>query len=98
MTVFRGVIVATAFPLVTWAAGRVLIALAVRTPPGPAGARLYLADRVDRITAVLAYENELLMSFAADLPTEVAPEPGWSGGWRTAPRSKPIAALTVPSC
>ena len=74
MTVFGGVIVAVAFPLVTSAVGRVLIALAARRAPGRANAPLYLAGPVDhlRIAAVLAYENDLLVNLSADLPTELA--------------------------
>jgi hypothetical protein len=40
MTLLRGFIVAIAMPLVVCAAGRVLIALAARTPPGPDSAWL----------------------------------------------------------
>ena len=71
MTMSRGVIVAMVFALEVWAMGRVLTALVARTPRGPASVRLYLADRVDHLpnTSVLAYEDELLVSLAADLPT-----------------------------
>ncbi len=45
-----------AFPLVVWAVGRALTAVAARTTPAD-GARLYLAGRVDRlrIDAFVAY-------------------------------------------
>ncbi len=54
--------------------GRVLIALVAQTPPGPDRARLYLADRVERlrVTAVLVCGDELSVGFAADFPTELA--------------------------
>jgi hypothetical protein len=110
MTLLRRVIMAIAFPLAVCAVGRVLIAQAVRTPPGPDSAWLHLADRVERlrVTAVLVCGDELFVGFVADFPTELAarawewwpttaPERGWNGGWRTPTRRRPIAVLTAPS-
>ncbi|MHB2023777.1 MAG: hypothetical protein ACYCO3_10675 [Mycobacteriales bacterium] len=79
MTPIRAVIVTMAFALVVWAAGRALTALAARNPS--CRTRQYLAGRVDRlrIAAVVAYEDELLVTLAADVHPELA-----ARAWRVA--------------
>jgi hypothetical protein len=81
MTPMRAVILTMAFALMVWTAGRALTALAARNPSASCGTRQYLAGRVDqlRIAAVVAYEDELLVTLTADAQTELA-----ARAWRVA--------------